>query len=157
MKSSIHSPKNRYMVSIGFAVPQQGLGSAVSYTANDVKTLKALAADHARQAKCDTYVRVRENRANYPLFDWRDVALYTLNAEGVEVATYPVPEPVNNTLAAIGDKLNMARRSKGITIAQLAAAVKVSDPTIGALLQGKGNVSVQTLVKVANYLDVQVL
>lgn len=154
---SIHSPKNRYSIEISFAVASSELGSGVSYTANDLAFLKKMAVDHARQAKCDTYVRIQENRANYPLFNWRDVALYTLNAEGVEVATYPVPEPVNNTLAAIGDKLNMARRSKGITIAQLAAAVKVSDPTISNLLMGKGNVSMATLVKVANYLDVQVL
>lgn len=154
---SIHSPKNRYSAEIRFAVASSTLGSGVSYTANDLTFLKKMAVDHARQAKCDTYVRIRENRANYPLFDWRDVAIYTLNAEGVEVATYPVPEPVNNTLEAIGDKLNWARRSKSITIAQLAAAVNVSDPTVGALLQGKGNVSLQTLVKVANFLDVQVL
>lgn len=154
---SIHSPKNRYMASIGFAIAQEGIGSAVSYTSENIDLLKSMAADAARQASCETYVRIRENRATYPSFDWHDVAIYTLNGYGEEVATYPCEEPVLNTVAAIGERLDAARRVKRLTIAQLAEAVGVTEPTIGALLNGKGNVGVQTLVDVANALGVAIV
>lgn len=69
---------------------------------------------------------------------------------------YEVIADTLNSAEGIGEQLDAARRAKRMTIAQLAEAVGVSEPTIGSLLNGKGNVGVQTLVDVANYIGVQI-
>ena len=46
---------------------------------------------------------------------------------------------------------------KGLRIGEIAERVDVSEPTIANLLKGRGNVSVTTLISVANLLDLRLL
>ena len=56
--------------------------------------------------------------------------------------------------ASIGFKVRQARKKKGITQEQLAEFCDCSHSHLGAIEQGKVNVSVELLVKIANVLRV---
>lgn len=60
-----------------------------------------------------------------------------------------------DTLAEICRTLDNARRVRHMTIAQLATRVGVSEPTVAALLKGKGTVSLATMAAVADTLGVR--
>ena len=62
-----------------------------------------------------------------------------------------------NDYEKLGRALDRARRAKGIAVKELAERVGVSEPTIANLLKGRGNVSVITLINVANLLDLRLL
>ena len=62
-----------------------------------------------------------------------------------------------NDYEKLGRALDRARRMKGLRIGEIAERVDVSEPTIANLLKGRGNVSVITLINVANLLDLRLL
>lgn len=64
---SIRSPKHKYMANITFAEYVQGIGQAVSVTGNSIQDVKNLVLEYKR---FNPHVVIRENKAEYPKFDW---------------------------------------------------------------------------------------
>jgi len=76
---SYQSPKNKYRVEASLTVASKDMGSVFSYTCNDTETLKWLVTDQLSRMKGwkECYVRIWENKKQYPEFDWQIVETYT--------------------------------------------------------------------------------
>lgn len=75
--ASLHSPKNKFAVYINFDKPQKDFGSSVSYTAMTIEQCRSYAEQQSGEGKCT--VRIRENKKEYPSFEWVEVEKYILN------------------------------------------------------------------------------
>lgn len=64
---SLSSPKHTYMANITFAEYVQGIGQAVTVTGNSIQDVKNLVFEYKR---FNPHVVIRENKAEYPKFDW---------------------------------------------------------------------------------------
>ena len=69
------SPKHKYMAGITFAMYVEGIGQAVTVTGNSIQDVKILALEYKR---FNPHVVIRENRAQYPKFDWVIVEEYNI-------------------------------------------------------------------------------
>lgn len=75
--SSLRSPKNKFRAQINLAEAKD-FGSSVTFTANSIDELKALAETTADGAEAS--VQIFENKAEFPTFDWQLVECYTIYA-----------------------------------------------------------------------------
>jgi hypothetical protein len=82
---SITSPKNPYRVEIVFNKPVKGLGSVVSFTAENLEGARNLAFSQVVIAKMQAYIRIFLNKDQYPAFNWERICTYTLNKQGEEI------------------------------------------------------------------------
>lgn len=74
---SLRSPKHKFSVQICFDTPIEGIGSTITVTANDPDAAGALAKSNAQGHP--VHVTIKENKAEYPSFDWSVVSEYDLN------------------------------------------------------------------------------
>lgn len=74
---SLRSPKHKFLVQICFDTPIEGIGSTITVTANDLDAAGALAKSSAQGYPA--HVTIKENKAEYPLFEWSVVSEYDLN------------------------------------------------------------------------------
>jgi hypothetical protein len=65
--ASLSSPKHTYMANITFAKYVEGIGQAVTVTGNSIQDVKNLVFEYKR---FNPHVVIRENKAEYPKFDW---------------------------------------------------------------------------------------
>ena len=76
-----HSPKNRYFADIHFT-PALDFGSVISIGAEDIETLRNLAREEAARQingkEIAARIRIRENIATYPAFNWREVEIFSI-------------------------------------------------------------------------------
>lgn len=74
-KVSLRSPKHKYMAGITFAMYVEGIGQAVSVTGNSIQDVKNLALEYKQ---FNPHIVIRENKAEYPKFDWVIVEEYNI-------------------------------------------------------------------------------
>lgn len=74
---SLRSPKHKFAAQICFDTPIEGIGSVITVTANDLGDARALASLNAQGHPA--HVTIKENKAEYPSFDWSVVSEYNLN------------------------------------------------------------------------------
>lgn len=134
---SLRSPKHKFSGCVTFKEYVPGIGQTVTVTGNSIEEVEHLTSEY-RKNKCD--ICIKENKAEYPKFDWVVVKEYTL----------PVAELNNRT--KIGIQLQSARNSAGLTIRQLADLSGVSSQNITKIEHGKYNVSIDILSKVTDAL-----
>lgn len=72
---SLCSPKHTYMAGITFAMYVEGIGQAVSVTGNSIQDVKNLALEYKQ---FNPHIVIRENKAEYPKFDWVIVEEYNI-------------------------------------------------------------------------------
>lgn len=78
-KESMRSPKNKFFAHINTEKPLSGIGQSFSVggmTLEEAKHNATFYTKQAEDAKVGWYVKVTENKATYPNFDWQDVELY---------------------------------------------------------------------------------
>lgn len=85
---SFHSPKNRFRVELNYAQPIEGIGSASSFTCNEMdaneKHPHPMIQHHIEQAGRNGValsVKWLENKATYPAFDWVEMKSYTIEPQ----------------------------------------------------------------------------
>jgi len=81
---SFRSPKNRFRVELNYAQPVDGIGSAASFTCNEMDEKHPMLQHHIEQAGRNGValsVKWLENKATYPAFDWQDVKSYTIEPQ----------------------------------------------------------------------------
>ena len=77
---SFKSPKNKYLASITYSKPIEGIGSGYSATANEIDILKShiqFYIDQAKKNKATCFITIYENLKKYPSFDWKEIKKYT--------------------------------------------------------------------------------
>lgn len=77
MENSYRSPKNKFSVQVCFDTPLKGVGSTITMTANTMSDIEYLAQLNAQGHPA--HVTVKENKNEYPIFDWVVVSEYNLN------------------------------------------------------------------------------
>lgn len=75
--NSLKSPKHKFLSQICFDTPLKGVGSTITLTSDDLSELEHLSVLAAQG--CPSHVIIRENKAEYPSFDWSVVNGYNLN------------------------------------------------------------------------------
>ena len=78
---SLHSPKNRYRVEIHFQQPLEGLGSVTSFGTMSLEGIEDYIRKHWMYKQPTVYVVIRENKKQYPSFEWVEVRKFNLDAE----------------------------------------------------------------------------
>ena len=76
MSTSIHSPKNKFRGTI-YQAGISGSSDGFSLTCNDLSTLKSWLEESAKNRPA--HIVISENKKEYPLFDWVEVANYEVN------------------------------------------------------------------------------
>lgn len=135
---SLHSPKNRYMVEINFDIALKELGSKVTFTSDSIEALKSLASDTAKDHKCS--VVIRENKADYPAFNWQVIERYRL------------PVLLFSERERIGRRVEELRKASGLTQEELAEKCGMSRATVNKIEAGKFSVGLDLIAKVARML-----
>lgn len=72
---STKSPKNKYVANITFATYVEGIGQSVTVGAMSIQEVKDLAEEFKRFSP---NVVIRENKKEYPEFDWVVIEEYNL-------------------------------------------------------------------------------
>ena len=80
--NTFRSPKNRYHATINFDRATKELGSVVTFTSNDIDTLLSLCSQQVAIAKVGATVKIIENVAQFPQFDWKDCKVVKMNKNG---------------------------------------------------------------------------
>jgi len=81
---SFRSPKNHFRVELNYSRPLAGIGSASSFTCNEMDEKHPMLQHHTEQAGRNGValsVRWLENKATYPAFDWQEVKSYTIHPQ----------------------------------------------------------------------------
>lgn len=78
---SLHSPKNRYRVEIHFQQPLEGLGSVTSFGTMSLEGIEDYIRKYWMYKQPTVYVVIRENKKQYPSFEWVEVRKFNLDAE----------------------------------------------------------------------------
>ena len=77
---SLRTPKAKYCIRISYDRAIKGLGSEFTFTGNNIDDLKSIA---EKQMKSNgvkkAYIRISENKATYPSFDWQEVESYNIS------------------------------------------------------------------------------
>lgn len=104
--------------------------------------------------------RMRKDAWNNPRIEfWQ--AIYEKLKEKYERKGITFPEefiaqrPDNGFCKEVADKMKMARKQRGLTQAELAKKLKISQQIISRIESGRENVSLQTLKKITDGLDAQ--
>lgn len=71
----MNSPKHKFLAEINFNVPQAGVGSVTSFTANDIAQLQSYI-KAMNYSNC--HVVIKENKSQYPSFNWVLVKSYDI-------------------------------------------------------------------------------
>lgn len=74
---SLRSPKHKYSAQICFDTPIEGIGSAITVTANNMNDIEHQVVLDSQG--CPARVTIKENKKEYPQFDWVVVNEYDLN------------------------------------------------------------------------------
>lgn len=74
---SLRSPKHKFSAQICFDMPLKGIGSTITVTADSISDAEHLA-DLTAQGH-PAHVTVKENKKEYPKFDWVVISEYNLN------------------------------------------------------------------------------
>lgn len=77
METSLLSPKNKFSVQVCFDKPLKYIGSVSTMTANTISDIEYLVKMNVRGYPA--HVTVKENKKEYPSFDWVVVSEYDLN------------------------------------------------------------------------------
>ena len=81
---SFRSPKNRFRVELNYAQPIDGIGSASSFTCNEMDEDHPMVQHHTEQAGRNGValsVKWLENKATYPSFDWQESKRSTIHQQ----------------------------------------------------------------------------
>ena len=78
---SLRSPKNRYFVQVNYPQPLEGIGSVVSFGTMSLEGIEDYIRKYWMNNQPTVYVVIRENKKQYPSFDWVEVRKFNLNAE----------------------------------------------------------------------------
>ena len=69
---SLRSPKHKYCATITFDKFIDGIGQSVTMSNNDLRVLKSMITEF----KFSGYVELRENKEEYPKFEWVKIDCY---------------------------------------------------------------------------------
>jgi len=130
------------MVEINFDVALKELGSKVTFTSDSIKALKSLASDTAKDHKCS--VVIRENKADYPAFDWQVIERYRL------------PENIFSERERIGRRVEELRKVAGMTQEDLADKAGINRVTITKVEAGKFAATIDLLTKIAKVFGTKI-
>lgn len=78
-EQGLHSPKNRFVATINYAKPLSEIGSssrAGAMTLEDAKHQAKFYTDQAVKNGTTSTVVVKENKKNYPEFEWVEIERY---------------------------------------------------------------------------------
>lgn len=75
---ALRSPKHKYCATITFDKYINGVGQSIIRSSDDLEALKSIMAQLREDYKVSGYVEIRENRAEYPKFDWFKIDWYKL-------------------------------------------------------------------------------
>lgn len=70
----MRSPKDKFSASITFNKYVEGIGQSATVSGNTMEEVEHLAASYKQQGR----VVIRENKAEYPRFDWVTIKEYNL-------------------------------------------------------------------------------
>ena len=70
---------------------------------------------------------------------------------------YIAQDKTQDTLALIGKRIRSLRKGKGLTQEQLAEQASINDKEVSHIEQGRRNITIETLVKIAGALSVEPL
>lgn len=135
------SPKHKYYGEIYFERPIKGVGSVKSYSSDNLdEVLARFKADaESCHMKCDAQIYERE-KPFWKLEKTRKLTHKEIMGEEL------------TTREKIGIELRRIRNEKGLTIYELGEACSLAFTTISKIENGKYNVSVDILGKVADAL-----
>ncbi len=71
----MNSPKHKFFAEVNFDIPQAGIGSATSFTADDITQLQSYI-KAMNYSNC--HVVIKENKSQYPAFNWVIVKNYDI-------------------------------------------------------------------------------
>lgn len=71
----MNSPKNKFRAEITFNKLLKGIGSVTSFTANDITQLQSYI---KAMNYTDCHVVIKENKSQYPSFNWVTVQSYDI-------------------------------------------------------------------------------
>lgn len=71
----MRSPKDKYSATITFSKYVEGIGQSVTVTGNSIQEINDLALSYK---KFGAYIVVRENKSEYPKFNWEVIKEYEL-------------------------------------------------------------------------------
>lgn len=74
----LHSPKNRYLVLIGFEKPLKYLGSEVSFGTMNIEGVEDFIRKYFMYNQPQVGVTILENMKKYPEFSWKAIRQYNL-------------------------------------------------------------------------------
>ncbi|PJI28250.1 hypothetical protein [Prevotella intermedia] len=74
--NSAHSPKNKFYGTI-YQAGISGSGDTLSLSSNDLEALKGWLEKEAKGKAAQ--IIIKENKAAYPLFDWKEIENYEIN------------------------------------------------------------------------------
>lgn len=118
-----------------------------------------------RESFVQNWIRVRkkmrQNFWNDPrIIFWQAVyekILIDFKEKGIRVRSVKRQKPDNHLCLKIGEKIRLMREQKGLTQVRLAQKLGVSQQVISRIEQGRDNISVLTLEKVAEGLGGEVV
>ncbi len=104
--------------------------------------------------------QMRKNSWNDPRIEFWQAIYDNLKAkyrkQGIKFTdSHPQVKTIEPVCKSIGDKIKIVRKQKGLTQSDLANRLKVSQQIISRIEQGKENVSILTLKKISDGLNVQ--
>ncbi len=138
---SLRNPKHKFSASITFEKHVEGIGQSVTITADTLRELQALAKEYR---KFNSHVLIKENKAEYPKFNW------------VEVKEYNLSEPEKEHREKIGSRLRELREDAGLTVRDLALKAGVTPANVTNIEYGRYSVGLDVLVRIASVLGASV-
>lgn len=130
------------MVEINFDVALKEIGSKVTFTSDSIEALKSLASDTAKDHKCS--VIIRENKADYPAFNWQVIERYRL------------PVLLFSERERIGCRVTELRKAAGMTQEDLADKAGINRVTITKVEAGKFAATIDLLTKIAEVFGTKI-
>ena len=143
----MRSPKAKFRIEINFAKPLVGIGSVMSYTDDNIDTLRRRAVDAVKMGRCAANIVIMENKATFPSFDWQRIDAYTLDKDG---------NVVNMYRQRLGKRIAQLRNEAGMSQARLAELTGMEQPHIARIEAGRYSVGVDILGKIATALGKRV-
>lgn len=135
------SPKHKFLASITFEKYVEGIGQSVTITADTLREIEGLAKEYQ---KFNSHVLIKENKAEYPKFNW------------VEVKEYNLLEFEKEHRVRIGNRLRELREDAGLTVRELALKAGVTPANVTNIEKGRYSAGLDVLVRISSVFDASV-
>lgn len=135
------SPKHKFSASITFGKHVEGIGQSTTITADTLREIEGLASEYR---KFNSHILIKENKAEYPKFDWVEVKEYNLSESGTEHRE------------KIGSRLRELREDAGLTVRDLALKAGVTPANVTNIENGRYSAGLDVLARIASALGASV-